>query len=168
VRTALTARTRWCDDVATAARERCPEVLGAALGTALDRLTSRLGPEGPRWAWGAQHPARFRHALFADLGPLGRWTSARLPRGGDDTTIDAASPSPATAPPLFPSDHGVSYRQIVDLAAPARSRFVAAGGQVGHPLSAHYRDLLTLWHKGGDIAMTAPRTARHIERLRPR
>jgi penicillin amidase len=61
----------------------------------------------------------------------------------------------------------VSYRQIVDLRAPERSRFGAAGGQVGHPLSRHYRDLLSLWHDGEDVAMAAPARSRHTLRLRP-
>jgi penicillin amidase len=168
VRAALTTRPHWCDDVATPAREDCPAVLGAALADALARLEAELGPFGSAWDWGRQHPAEFAHDTYASLGPLGRIAQASLPRGGDDTTVDAASPTRAGAPPLFPSRHGVSYRQIVDLASPGRSRFVAAGGQVGHPLSRHYRDLLTLWHNGADIAMAPPDTARHRQRLRPR
>lgn len=167
VHAALTERLHWCDDVTTPAREDCPEILGAALETALDRLEAALGPEGPAWAWGRQHPATFEHELFDALGPLGAVAGARLSRGGDDTTVDAASPVAAATPPLFASRHGVSYRQIVDLGRPHRSRFVAAGGQVGHPLSRHYRDLLTLWHNGEDIAMAPPRAGR-VETLRPR
>jgi penicillin amidase len=168
VHTALTDRRRWCDDVATAAREDCPAVLGAALADALDRLEATLGPPGPAWAWGRQHPARFTHPTYDALGPLGRIAQARLARGGDDTTVDAASPARSRTPPLYPSVHGVSYRQIVDVASPGRSRFVAAGGQVGHPLSRHYRDLLALWHDGADVAMVPPDTARYVQRLRPR
>jgi penicillin amidase len=168
VHAALTTRRHWCDDVATPARaEDCPEVLGAALAAALDRLESELGPPGAAWAWGRQHPAEFAHETYAALGPLGRIAQASLARGGDDTTVDAASPSNAASPPLFPSRHGVSYRQIVDLASPERSRFVAAGGQVGHPLSRHYRDLLALWHDGKDVAMVSPARARRVERLQP-
>jgi penicillin amidase len=168
VRTALTTRRHWCDDVTTAMREDCPAVLGAALAAALARLEAELGPPGAAWHWGRQHPAQFTHDAYAALGPLGAVAQARLARGGDDTSVDAASPSRAGAPPLFPSHHGVSYRQIVDLASAGRSRFVAAGGQVGHPLSRHYRDLLALWHNGDDIAMVSPSRARHELRLRPR
>jgi len=168
VHTALTTRTHWCDDVTTPTREDCPAVLGAALTAALDRLEAELGPPGAAWRWGRQHPAQFVHDTYAALGPLGAVAQASLARGGDDTTVDAASPSRAGAPPLFPSRHGVSYRQIVDLASPGRSRFVAAGGQVGHPLSRHYRDLLALWHDGQDIVMVSPDRARHALRLRPR
>jgi len=168
VRAALTERRHWCDDVATPELEDCPAILGTALDAALAGLEAELGAPGPAWAWGRQHPADFAHDFYAGVGPLAWIARARLARGGDDTTVDAATPRRADAPPLFPSRHGVSYRQIVDLASPERSRFVAAGGQVGHPLSRHYRDLLALWHDGDDIVMAAPATARHVERLRPR
>jgi len=168
VRAALTERRHWCDDVATAELEDCPAILGRALDAALAGLEAALGAPGPAWAWGRQHPAEFAHEFYAAAGPLARIAQARLPRGGDDTTVDAATPMRAAGPPLFPSRHGVSYRQIVDLAAPERSRFVAAGGQVGHPFSRHYRDLLALWHEGADIRMAAPATARQVQRLRPR
>ena len=167
VHAALTRRQAWCDDVTTASREDCAEVLGAALASALARLHAALGPPGPAWRWGRQHPAHFINETYAELGVFGRLAHARLPRAGDDTTVDAASPSAAASPPLFVSRHGVSYRQIVDLRAPQRSRFVAAGGQVGHPLSRHYRDLLSLWHDGEDVAMATPPRARHTLSLRP-
>ncbi len=168
VERALTTRTHWCDDVATTAVEDCATILGAALADALAELEAALGPESARWRWGRQHPADFEHSLFGELGPLGRIANLRIPRGGDDTTVDAASPVRAAAPPLFPSTHGVSYRQLVDVAEPTRSRFVAAGGQVGHPWSRHYRDLLALWRDGRDIPMAPPARARHVETLRPR
>jgi len=168
VRRALTERTSWCDDVGTPADEDCPTVLADALDQALAQLTVSLGPEGPAWRWGQQHPARFVHRFYGALGPLGAVAEASLPVGGDDTTVAAASFRVEASSPLFPSVHGVSYRQIVDLAAPARSRFVAAGGQVGHPLSRHYRDLLGRWHAGEDVAMAAPEHASAVERLWPR
>ncbi|NBB70976.1 MAG: penicillin acylase family protein, partial [Alphaproteobacteria bacterium] len=168
VRAALTERRHWCDDVATPELEDCPAILGTALDAALAGLETALGAPGPAWAWGRQHPAEFAHDFYDAFGPLGRIARASLARGGDDTTVDAATPRRAAAPPLFPSRHGVSYRQLVDLASPARSRFVAAGGQVGHPLSRHYRDLLGSWHDGDDIAMAAPDRGRRVLRLRPR
>jgi len=113
VAAALGARDHWCDDVATPRTERCPEILGAALSDALDRLTGALGPPGPRWAWGRQHPAVFEHRFYAALGPLGALARAELARGGDDSSVNAASPAAPARPPLFPRRHGVSYRQIV-------------------------------------------------------
>jgi penicillin amidase len=43
---------------------------------------------------------------------------------------------------------GPSYRQIVDLADPERSRWIVAGGVSGDPLSPHYDDQLPLWLRG--------------------
>ena len=49
---------------------------------------------------------------------------------------------------------GPTYRGLYDLALPDRSRFVAATGQSGNPLSAHYDDLTALWVAGLDLPMT--------------
>ena len=43
---------------------------------------------------------------------------------------------------------------IYDLAAPDRSRWIAATGQSGHPLSRHYADLAGSWQQGRYLMMT--------------
>ena len=49
----------------------------------------------------------------------------------------------------FGAAHGAGYRAIYDLADRDRSRWIAATGQSGHPLSRHYGDLSTLaWREG--------------------
>ena len=52
---------------------------------------------------------------------------------------------------------GPTYRGLYDLAAPDRSRFVAATGQSGNPLSPHYADLTALWAAGEDLPMSTRR-----------
>ena len=42
----------------------------------------------------------------------------------------------------------------LDLGDLDRSRFVAATGQSGSPLSRHYHDLTVLWSAGDSVAMT--------------
>ncbi|MEO1092535.1 MAG: penicillin acylase family protein [Pseudomonadota bacterium] len=165
---ALTDRGHWCDDVGTeAVVETCPALLGRSLEAALDQLRSAIGPDDAGWQWGVQHPATLQHDLFGRLGPLAAFGDRNWPIGGDDTTLRAASPSRSPTPPLFPSDHGVSYRQIVDLGTPANSRFVAATGQVGHPLSRHYDDLSAVWRAGEDVRMAAPSTPTNVQILQP-
>ncbi len=165
---ALTRRRTWCDDVATEAPESCASILAAALDDALARLEGALGPESDAWNWGRQHPAVFEHALWARLGPLHRFGRVRLPAPGDDTTVAAASYAARATPPLFASEHGVSYRQIVDLGAPGASRFVTTTGQVGHPMSRHRADLGRLWAEGRDVPMARPGVATSRLRLLPR
>jgi penicillin amidase len=50
---------------------------------------------------------------------------------------------------------GPSYRQIVDLAEPSRSRFVHTTGQSGNVFSTGYRNFLPLWREGRDLPMAA-------------
>lgn len=165
---ALNRAPAWCDDVTTVDMEDCPLILARALATGLDRLEAALGPEGPDWAWGRQHPLIFEHGLLSRLGPLRRLAEIRLAGGGDETTLNAASYALSAEPPLFPSYHGASYRQVVDLADMRRSRFAAPMGQVGHPASRHYRDLQEPWAEGSGLLMAPPQKASAILDLAPR
>ncbi len=164
----LTTEAQWCDNITTAPTETCPQQLASALGSALQQLEGELGPLGEAWAWGQQHPNVFQHDIWRDLGPLGGWTGLEYPAPGDDTTINAASYWAAATPPLFASDHGAGYRQVVDLAAPQQSGFATATGQVGHPLSRHYRDMTSVWREGALVPMVAPGEAASTVRLAPR
>ncbi len=164
---ALGERQIWCNDIRTAVVEDCPTILGRALEDALDRLASALGSEGEAWMWARQHPTIMMHEPLGRLGPLGRFVDRRLGVGGDGTALAAHAYRPAAAPPLFPSEHGPGLRLIVDLGNMAASRFVAASGQVGHPLSPHYDDLTRLWHRGEDVPMAPPTRPRSTLRLVP-
>ncbi len=164
---ALRLRSSWCNDVRTAVVEGCPLILGAALERGLARLEAALGPESERWRWGAQHRAILPHEPFARLGPLRFLGERRFAVGGDGTAVAAHAHRRAAAPPLFPSDHGPTYRQIVDLGDLAASRFVVAGGQVGHPLSRNHADLAVLWQRGEDVAMAPPPRPTAMQRLLP-
>jgi penicillin amidase len=160
----VTRRPAWCDDTGTAGRvESCAERSGEALAAALADLAARYGDDRGRWRWGDAHPAVLGHRPLEEVPWLRRLFSLRAPVGGDGATVNVA---PAVARPLtdepFASAHGASYRGLYDLADPdGGSRFVAATGQSGHPLSRHYRDMTELWRAGGDVPMsTRPRTTR--------
>jgi penicillin amidase len=59
---------------------------------------------------------------------------------------------PGKAHPLVRGS-GAGFRGIYDLADPARSRFVIATGQSGHPLSPFYADQLPLYREGKSIRL---------------
>jgi penicillin amidase len=69
----------------------------------------------------------------------------------------------------FENVHGAAYRGTYDLADLDASRFLLAPGQSGHPLSAHYRDLVPAWLGGGHLALPPrpPAVTGRIQ-LRPR
>ncbi len=56
--------------------------------------------------------------------------------------------------------HGPSYRGVYDLADLDRSRFIAAPGQSGNPLSPHFRDMLRRWRDGGTVTLAPTRRVR--------
>ena len=53
----------------------------------------------------------------------------------------------------FAVEVGPSYRQLIDLDAPERSRWILAGGVSGDPGSRHYADQIPAWLSGGSHPM---------------
>ncbi len=129
------AGAHWCDG-------DCGALLDQALAAAMPRYAARLGDDPAAWRWGDVHVA-----VFADpvLPPLSR----RIPQPGDDTTIFRGGSRAGT----FDAVHGPGYRGVYDLADLDSSRFIAAPGQSGHPLSPHAGDLLERWRDGGSVAI---------------
>ena len=142
---------------------------GPALDAAVRDLQRQYG-EGPRrWRWGAAHRAMFMHPLFGGAPFLSALFDASIPVGGDGDTIFASeyfSGSDAAR-------HGPGLRAIFDLSDLNHSRFVVAPGQSGHPLSAHFRDLLSDWAAGrsfevrDDIDLDHPPSGYSTLNLRP-
>jgi penicillin amidase len=154
MRHVLTEATGWCDDVATPVPETCAQQSARAFRVALQALAQRYGPDWRAWRWGAAHPAVMAHQPFDESGILRTLFSLALPVGGDSSTINVAHPGIARDEPPFGAVHAATYRAIYDLADPDGSRWIAATGQSGHPLSPHYRDLARLWRDGHYTAMT--------------
>lgn len=119
----------------------CGPLLDRALTEALPEWAAKLGPDPAAWRWGQVHVAN-----FAD--PVLPFLSNRIAQPGDDTTVFAGGARDDLA-----SIHGPAYRGIYDLAELDRSRFVAAPGQSGNPLSRHTNDLLVRWRDGGTVLL---------------
>ncbi|MGH6944759.1 MAG: penicillin acylase family protein [Geminicoccaceae bacterium] len=147
-------RPVWCDDIRTAALESCGELMTRALDLALADLRARFDRDPLAVPWGEAHPARMAHPILGHRPLLARLFDIEVPSGGDSTTIDVGHYLIRDAERPFASTHAPTYRAIYDLGDLDRSRFVAATGQSGNPLSAHYRDLTTLWARGETVPMT--------------
>lgn len=140
----------WCDDLRTPGRENCGIAAGAALDRALDQVASRLGGGMEGWRWGALHHARHAHQPFTQVAWLRPFFDRRIANGGDAFTVNVAPLDPED---LYAQHRAPSYRQIIDLGAPAADRFSLATGQSGHPLSPHYDDLLRPHQQGRYLSM---------------
>ena len=153
----LKRRPVWCDDISTTPVETCAALASRALDRALADLARRYGPDQADWRWGEAHPARMAHAIFGDQPLLDRLFDIEIPSGGGDTTVDVGHFAPGDEQRPFANTHAASYRGLYDLADLDRSRWIAATGQSGNPLSSHYRDLTRLWADGESVPMTRRR-----------
>ncbi len=136
----------WCDDVELPGEQRCGAVLGAALARAVASLEDEQGDSMGAWRWDEANVLRFAHAPMDAVSWLRPIFGRALHRGGDNFTVN---------PTMRIRDQTLiaSYRQVVDVGNWDASRFVIPLGQSGHPLSAHYDDLLPLWHEGRYVPM---------------
>ncbi len=150
----LKRRPVWCDDIRTQAVETCAALASQALERALADLAHRYGADQGHWRWGDAHPARMTHPILGQLPLLGRLFNIEVPSGGGDTTVDVGHFAPRDEAHPFASIHAATYRGLYDLADLDRSRWIAATGQSGNPLSGHYRDLTRLWARGETVLMT--------------
>lgn len=138
------------------------EVLALALEDAVHFLQDRLGQNMEEWRWGRLHKAVFVH-------PLGATPATRRFFQGEDRPTPGSSGTVNVGQFFFtrPFDHTVApgYRQIVDFAPEGRSRFVAATGQSGNPVSPHCRDGTDRWARGEYLGMDL-RPPAHLPPLR--
>jgi penicillin amidase len=105
----------------------------------LDTATA-LEREGPGIdaPWGEINSLDVGHPLADALGPLAPWlTLPAAPQPGSMVSLRVAAPS-----------YGAMLRMVVAPGAPADGVLELAGGQSGHFLSPHFRDLHDEWARG--------------------
>ncbi len=169
---ALSDDPAWCDRSNTTAPESCEAAAVNALHQALDELAERLGDRPADWRWGDEHVALFKHPVLGGVPVLGALTNLSIETDGGDETVNRGTTANGAGAAPFRHVHGSGFRAVYDLSNLPASRFAVAGGQAGHPLSHHYRDLLTGWRDGvsftldGSPAMLEAAGAR-VLRLRP-
>ncbi|MGQ0545255.1 MAG: penicillin acylase family protein [Betaproteobacteria bacterium] len=150
-------QARWCDNVHTARRESCAEILQESLQAALADLRTRYGADMNRWRWGEAHEARLRHRPLTRDRWLRRWFDITVPSPGDAYTVNAGRPDFHDDAAPYANRHAASLRAIYDLADPQSSLFIHAGGQSGNPFSAHYRSFSGAWARGEYAPMLTER-----------
>ena len=116
------------------------DVIAESLLAAGSVLRARHGDDPTTWRYGDAHLVSWRHNLGRDPERAARFNVGDFPKGGDGHT-----PNNATGLIGQPADHGVSYRQIFDLAALNGARIVLPPGNSGRPDSNHYRDHMQKW-----------------------
>jgi penicillin amidase len=135
----------WCDDVRTPRVETCAEFKAVALRDAVAVLRKTLGPDTAASRWERLHHARFPHDVFHPQWRLRGIFDLSVGQGGDGSTVNVGAFSQDES---FDMTDGPSYRQVIDLSDPARSRYVHTTGQSGNVFDRRYRDLLPEWRAG--------------------
>jgi penicillin amidase len=140
----------WC----VRAGGACAKVLGASLARALEQLAAQYGPDLRVWRWDAAHVADMAHPVWSRVPVVAAWLNPHAPIGGGNYTIGRAAVTFSRSDGPYVSEFGASFRAVYDLEDLSRSRFIAAPGQSGHPLSKHSHDLLDLWLGGGTVTVS--------------
>lgn len=116
------------------------EAAHAALAVAAARIEERFGPDPARWHWSDVHVISWRHNLGRDDRFAAILNAGDVPVGGHgDTPFNTMTEHGAA------STHGVSYRQIIDLADVNAMQVCLPPGNSGQPGSRHYADQLQAW-----------------------
>jgi len=157
IRSVLTERKQWCDNVTTPEKETCGDILRLSLERALGDLRQRHGDTLQGWQWGSEHKAKFRHPVLGQIPVLRNFTDLEIESGGGHTTINRGAMHVGNADDPFANIHGPGYRAIYDLKNLDQSRFMIATGQSGHPLSENYGNLLRPWKDGRYLRISAKR-----------
>jgi len=126
----------------------CRMLAATALRDAVESLRAAHGPDPATWRWGAVHVARFEHPLLRFVPVLRDAIRLEAATGGDEVTVDRGG-----LDRRFAHVHGAGLRLVADLVSPDGIAAVIATGQSGHPLSAHWGDLLPLWRDGGMVPL---------------
>lgn len=148
-------------------RPDCDGPAARALDAAVEQLSALYGPDMNRWRWGEAHQARLEHPLLRFIPGLSWATRLAVPTAGDGQTVLRATPRGGAEQP-FTNVHGAGLRLVADMASPDGLLAIIGTGQSGHPLSAHWGDLLPLWADGRMLRLSreAARSLGRVE-LRP-
>lgn len=123
----------------------CRAMAALALAEVVTELVQAYGNDPTAWRWGNVHRAVFEHPLLRMVPGLNRAIGLAVPASGDDQTVQRQGPRGGGG---FDAVHGAGLRMVADLSTPDGIYAVIATGQSGHPLSAHWGDLLGAWHEG--------------------
>ena len=153
------ARRRW---------RPAPSGRPLAFETAMAGLEQRYGPDWRSWRWGDAHPGRAGASAVRAEPAAAAALVQPAPAGRRRRAARSTWPMPgATRDELpFGAVHAAGYRAIYDLAAPDRSRWIAADRPVRPSALAPLSSTLpSAWQEGRYLAMSMDPAAYHAGAL---
>lgn len=151
----LATPTGWCDTILQPRSPDCAPQVRAALQQTLAELTKRYGSDLRQWRWGSEHFAPMENKVLDHLPGFTTILGLKHASDGGFYTVNRGGNFAAGGKqhPLIKT-HGGGYRALYDLDDPARSRFMIATGQSGHPLAHDYANLLPLWRTNQSVTLS--------------
>lgn len=116
------------------------EAIRAAMPEAASRAREQHGGDAATWRWGTEHRAAWSHNLGRDAALAPIVNVGEFEIGGDGMTPFATEVARGAV-----ATHGVSYRQIFDLADLGAGQICIPPGNSGQPGSPHYADNMERW-----------------------
>jgi penicillin amidase len=166
VQTALSGTgVDWC--AARSHGGNCDYVLKKALNESLKELEKLQGSAIENWKWGDVHAIHFKHTPFSDVRLLDNFFGRKLASGGAPDTINATNAT-FQGSLGYVQDFGAAFRQIMQ-PGDGSHLYIIATGQSGHPLSAHFDDMIAPYGHGQYFELpTGPaRPAASVLKLEP-
>jgi len=134
----------WFDDRRTPERETRDDIIQRSFAEAVDALGRRFGDLAYEWNWGRVHNVTFKHALGSRWPENLLFNRGAMRAGGAPICVDATGSDYGARMAV----QGVPYRLVIDLAPGGQTLALGSTGQSGHPLSAHFADMLRPWREG--------------------
>ena len=116
------------------------EAIATAMADAARAIAVRHGNDPTAWRWDAEHEVLWAHNLGRDETLAKTVNVGRFAVGGDGMTPFATQTERGAA-----STHGVTYRQVIDLADLNEMQVCIPPGNSGQPGSPHYADQVDRW-----------------------
>ncbi|MBM2715930.1 penicillin acylase family protein [Mesorhizobium caraganae] len=122
--------------------ESLADSIKATLASAWAECMAIMGHDPAEWSWGSIHRLELRHPLQELTAE--EWSLGPIALGGSGSTLNYST----YRQDEFSVTTGPSVRMIIDVGSWDNSVFINNPGQSGVPLSNHYRDLASDWHRG--------------------
>ncbi len=129
--TLLKNQKEWSRTPAGSLDEQQKNPLLRAWKKTVDSLRKTYGSDWSQWQWGRVRKTHVGHLLQIES------FSRRLPAGGDAGIVNATK-----------TNHGPSWRFVVELTDSVRAYWIYPGGQSGNPGSPAYDNLIEPWLRG--------------------
>ncbi|MCR8561316.1 penicillin acylase family protein [Mucilaginibacter sp. BJC16-A38] len=125
--------SKWFDDVHTAAKESCADMINHAFYNTVDDLVRLHGKTpGDKWQWGVVKQTYINH-----LASLPGFGTGLFSAGGRGGVINALR-----------DNNGPSWRMVVQMGPTVKGFGVFPGGESGNPGSFFYKDMFETWRDG--------------------